>query len=144
MRNLKDFYCRLDEKVEHLEKTGYIFTHGYGANRIGNRDYIRLDNILEMMQIEVTRMNSTLKEHQDLLTNWEKDKTHPEYYKKEDERLSKIEDNLYKYYYENVYAILTSEEVDNIQKKINYNFMSDDFIKEVVNYLENEKLERVA
>lgn len=144
MRNLKDFYCRLDEKGEHLEQTGYIFTHGYGANRIGNRDYIRLDHIIDTMQIEVNKMNNTLKEHQELLTNWEQDKTHPEYYRKEDERLSKIEDNLYKYYYENVYAILTSEEVDTIQKKINYNFMSDDFIKEVVNYLENEKLERGA
>ena len=144
MKKLQNFYCRLDEKGEHLEQTGYIFTYGYGANGIGGRSYIRLDHIIDSMELEVNRMEKITKEHQELLDNWAQDKTHESYYINEDKKLSEIEDNLYKYYYENVYAVLTSKEVYNIQKKINYNFMSNDFIKEVINYLENIKLEKVA
>jgi hypothetical protein len=144
MRELKNYYCRLDEKGEHLENTGYIFTYGYGANGIGGRDYIRLDHIIENMQLEVNKINQIEKEHIELFKNWENDKTHEDYYIKEDKRLSDVEDNLYKYYYESVFAILTQEEVNQIQKKINYNFMSESFINEVIKYLTTNKLEKIS
>lgn len=144
MRELKNYYCRLDEKGEHLENTGKIFTHGYGANGIGGRDYIRLDHIIENMQIEVNRINQIEKEHNNLFKEWERDLNHNDYYAKEDKRLSDIEDNLYRYYYESVFAILTQDEVDSLQKIINYNFMSESFINEVIKYLTTTKLERVS
>lgn len=144
MKKLNQFYCRLDEKGEHLEINGYIFTYGYGANSIGGRDYIRLDHIVDNMRIEVKRYLESIKKHDKLLKDWEQDKTHNEYYAKEDEKLNILENNLYKYYYESVFAVLTKDEVDQIQKKINYNFMSEKFIDETIKYLENEKLERVA
>ena len=144
MRELKNYYCRLDEKGEHLENTGYIFTYGYGANGIGGRDYIRLDHIIENMQLEVNRINQIEKEHDNLLKEWKNDKTHEDYYIKEDKRLSDIENNLYKYYYEDVFAMLTQEEVNQIQKKINYNFMSESFINEVIKYLTTNKLEKIS
>lgn len=131
MKKLNQFYCRLDEKGEHLETNGYIFTYGYGANGIGGRDYIRLDHIIDNMRIEVNRYLESIKKHDELLKDWEQDKTH-------------LENNLYKYYYESVFAVLTKDEVDQIQKKINYDFMSEKFIDETIKYLENEKLERVA
>ena len=144
MRELKNYYCRLDEKGEHLENTGYIFTHGYGANGIGGRDYIRLDHIIEIMQLELEKINKTEKEHDNLLKDWERDLNHENYYTKEDKRLSDIEDNLYKSYYEDVFAMLTQEEVNQIQKKINYNFMSESFINEVIKYLTTNKLEKIS
>lgn len=144
MRELKNFYCRLDEKGGHLENTGYIFTYGYGANGIGGRDYIRLDHIIESMQLELNKINQIEKEHDNLLKEWERDLNHDNYYIKEDKRLSDIEDNLYKYYYESVFAMLTQEEVNQIQKKINYNFMSESFINEVIKYLTTNKLEKIS
>lgn len=144
MEKLRQFYCRLDKKGEHLEKTGYIFTYGYGANRIGNRDYIRLDHIIDTMYLEINKYNKTIEEHENLFKEWEEYKNHDDYYTNEDERLSKIEDNLYNYYYENVYAILTNEEVNEIQKRIGYDFMSVKFVEEMIAYLKNIKLERVA
>lgn len=144
MRELRNYYCRLDEKGEHLENTGYIFNYGYGANGIGGRDYIRLDHIIENMQLEVNRINQIEKEHDNLLKEWERDLNHENYYTKEDKRLSDIEDNLYKSYYENVFAMLTQEEVNQIQKKINYNFMSESFINEVIKYLTTNKLEKIS
>ena len=144
MRELKNYYCRLDEKGEHLENTGYIFTYGYGANGIGGRDYIRLDHIIENMQLELNKINQIEKEHDNLLKEWERDLNHDNYYIKEDKRLSDIEDNLYKYYYESVFAMLTQEEVNQIQNKINYNFMSESFINEVIKYLTTNKLEKIS
>lgn len=144
MKKLNQFYCRLDEKGEHLETNGYIFTYGYGANGIGGRDYIRLDHIIDNMRIEVNRYLESIKKHDEILKDWEQDKTHNEYYSKEDKKLNTLENNLYKYYYESVFAVLTKDEIDQIQKKINYDFMSEKFINETINYLENEKLERVA
>lgn len=144
MRELRNYYCRLDEKGEHFENTGYIFNYGYGANGIGGRDYIRLDHIIENMQLEVERINQIEKEHDNLLKEWERDLNHENYYTKEDKRLSDIEDNLYKSYYENVFAMLTQEEVTQIQKKINYNFMSESFINEVIKYLTTNKLEKIS
>ena len=144
MRKLRNYYCRLDEKGEHLENTGYIFTYGYGANGIGGRDYIRLDHIIENMQLEVNRINQIEKEHDNLLKEWERDLNHEDYYTKEDKRLSDIEDNLYKSYYESVFAILTQEEVNQIQKKIKYKFMSESFINEAIKYLTTNKLEKIS
>ena len=96
------------------------------------------------MRIEVNRYLECIKKHDEILKDWEQDKTHNEYYAKEDEKLDTLENNLYKYYYESVFAVLTKDEVETIQKKINYDFMSEKFIDETIKYLENEKLERVA
>ena len=103
---------------------GWTFRKYWLANGIGGRDYIRLDHIIENMQLELNKINQIEKEHDNLLKEWERDLNHDNYYIKEDKRLSDIEDNLYKYYYEDVFAMLTQEEVNQIQKKINYNFMS--------------------
>ena len=35
-------------------------------------------------------------------------------------------------------------EVNQIQKKINYNFMSESFINEVIKYLTTNKLEKIS
>lgn len=47
------------------------------------------------------------------------------------ERLSKNSNLIYNKYYDLVHSILNDEKIDKIQKKINYNFMSLDFINEL-------------
>lgn len=46
--------------------------------------------------------------------------------------LSNIQHKLYTEYYNLVHSLVSNEKVDEIQKKINYNFMSLDFINELV------------
>lgn len=48
------------------------------------------------------------------------------------EGLSNKSHDVYTKYYEIVHSLLSNEKIDEIQKKINYNFMSLDFINELV------------
>ncbi len=54
--------------------------------------------------------------------------------------LESKEDNLYKSYYDITHEILTNEEIDQIQKDINYNFMSNTFIDKMVELLESKEV----
>ena len=54
--------------------------------------------------------------------------------------LEKKENNLYKSYYDIVFSLLTIEEINKIQKQIEYNFMSDKFINKMVELLESKKV----
>lgn len=47
------------------------------------------------------------------------------------ERLSKNNNLIYSKYYDLVHSLLSNEKIDEIQKKINYNFMSLEFINKL-------------
>ncbi len=56
------------------------------------------------------------------------------------EKLEKLDSNIYKTYYDTIFTILTNEEVEQIQKSINYDFMSQTFISKMVELLENKEI----
>lgn len=140
MRTREDynnFYVKLDdERVNYLEEKGKIYTHGIGANDIGG-SYIRLDHVINNMEDMVTRYYQNNHKIDDLFKDYNKNR-------EEIEKLEKINDNLYKSYYNSAYAILTREEVEQIQKEIDYNFMSLSFTARLQDVLRCEKLGKVA
>lgn len=140
MRTREDynnFYVKLDdERVNYLEEKGKIYTHGIGANGIGG-SYIRLDHVISNMEDMVTRYYQNNHKIDDLFKDYNKNR-------EEIEKLEKINDNLYKSYYNSAYAILTREEVEQIQKEIDYNFMSLSFMARLQDVLRCEKLGKVA
>lgn len=56
------------------------------------------------------------------------------------QELKTLEQNIYKSYYDTIHVILTNEEVQKIQKSINYNFMSDLFINKMIELLESKEV----
>lgn len=132
-----NFYVKLDDKrVNYLEEKGKIYTHGIGANDIGG-SYIRLDHVINNMEDMVVRYYKITHEIDELFKDYDKNK-------KEIEILENRIDNLYKSYYNSAYAILTKNEVEQIQKEIGYNFMSLSFTVRLKDLLKYEKLGKVA
>jgi len=132
-----NFYVKLDdERVNYLEEKGKIYTHGIGANGIGG-SYARLDHVISNMESMVIRYDQNNYKIDELFKDYNKNK-------EEIERLEKINDNLYKSYYNSAYAILTKDEVEQIQKEIDYNFMSLSFTVRLQDILRCEKLGKVA
>ncbi len=140
MRTREDynnFYVKLDdERVNYLEEKGKIYTHGIGANGIGG-SYVRLDHVISNMEAMTIRYDQNNYKIDELFKDYNKNK-------EEIKRLEKINDNLYRSYYNSVYAILTKDEVEQIQKEIDYNFMSLSFTVSLQDILRCEKLEKVA
>lgn len=75
-----------------------------------------------------------------ILKDWEQDREHTKYYNKKFIDLENAIDILYRYYYEDIHAILTNEEINQIQREINYNFMSDKFYNKMVEKLESKEV----
>ena len=107
-----------------------------GANGIGG-EYIKLDQMIksiEEMAITYQKNNCIIDE---LFKDYDKNK-------QEIERLEKYIDNSYDSYYNIVHSILTNEEIDQIQKEIEYKFMSLSFTSRLKDLLKYEKLGKVA
>lgn len=133
MRNFRDYYLKIDEKTKQLEMKGKIYTHGIGANGIGG-EYVNLQNVLDNLTNLIVDYQQTNYLIDELFKNFDKNKN-------KIEELEKIQDNRYKSYYNSVYSILTREEVNKIQKEIDYNFMSLSFKARLEDVLKFEKLE---
>ena len=132
-----NFYLKLDNNnINKLEESGKIYTHGIGANGIGG-EYIRLDHVISNMENMAIRYDQNNYKIDELFKDYNKNK-------EEIEKLEKINDNLYKSYYNSAYAILTKNEVEQIQKEIDYNFMSLSFTVRLKDLLKYEKLGKVA
>lgn len=134
MRNFRDYYLKIDEKTKQLEMKGKIYPHGIGANGIGG-DYVNLQNVVDNLTNLIVDYQQTNYLIDELFKNFDENKN-------KIEELEKIQDNRYKSYYNSVYSILTREEVNKIQKEINYNFMSLSFKVRLEDILKFEKLER--
>lgn len=133
--NFKNYYLKLDNKTKQLEMNGKIYSHGIGANDIGG-EYINLQNVINNLIDLVRAYQKTNCLIDELFNNYNDNKV------KIDE-LEKIQSNRYQSYYNGVYSILTQDEVNKIQKEINYNFMSLSFTTRLESILKYEKLERV-
>lgn len=98
--------------------------------------YNTLTNLIELEE-------KTLKEHQETINKWtytidNKELTSEEankIYSPICEEYHNMHDTLYTQYYNLVHSLITNDIADEIQKKINYNFMSIDFINELKNYI---------
>lgn len=132
-----NFYLKLDNNnINKLEESGKIYTHGIGANGIGG-EYIRLDHVISNMENMTIRYDQNNYKIDELFKDYNKNK-------EEIEKLEKINDNLYESYYNSAYAILTKDEVEQIQKEIEYNFMSLSFTVRLKDLLKYEKLGKAA
>lgn len=133
--NLKNYYLKLDENTKQLEEKGKIYTHGIGSNGIGG-EYVNLQNVINNLINLVIDYQKDSILIDELFNNYTENKI-------KIEELEKIQDNRYKSYYNGVYAILTKNEVEKIQKEINFNFMSLSFTARLTNTLKYEKLGKV-
>ena len=98
---------------------------------------IKINDILALIKAYIDQRKKYEEKQDKLLKDWEQDQKHTEYYNKKFIDLENAIDILYKYYYEDVHAILSDEEINQIQKEINYNFMSDKFYIKIIEKLEN-------
>ena len=132
-----NFYLKLDNNnINKLEENGKIYTHGIGANGIGG-EYIRLDHMITSIEevAKTYQKNNCIID--ELFKDYDKNK-------EEIERLESYNDNSYDSYYNIVHSILTNEEIEQIQKEIEYNFMSLSFTSRLEDLLKYEKLRKVA
>ena len=134
--NFKNFYLKIDNKTNQLEESGIIYTHGIGANGIGG-EYVNLQNVIDNLTNLIIDYQQTNYLIDELFEDYNKNK-------QQIEKLEKIQDNRYKSYYNGIYAILTCEEVNKIQKEIDYNFMSLSFKARLEDVLKYEKLKKVS
>lgn len=112
----------------------------YNLNLNDDRFSLLLTNAVALTKSIIEYRNKLEKEQDSLCNNWENDKNHVDYYNKKYLELEDKINNLYNDYYKIVYAILTKEEIDKIQKEIHYNFMSEKFYNKMVELLESKEV----
>lgn len=101
---------------------------------------MRNENIKEKLTVLVNLENELLELEQRFINKWTETIDNKKMSSNEAnnifgdvvEGLIKKNNLVYSKYYDLVHSILTNEKIDEIQKKINYNFMSLDFINELV------------
>lgn len=122
-------YMIFEDKEINAIKPHYFVTYGM-ANccRFG---HIAVKNLVDTLKLVLERLQETKAN----ITEASNDKN-IEAVKK----LEKIEQNSYSAYYQAIFTILTKEEVHSIQKKIGYNFVSDEFYNEFKKYIESKEV----
>lgn len=98
--------------------------------------YNTLTNLIELEE-------KTLKEHQETINKWTYTIDNKELSSDEAnevfspicEHYHNIHDSLYTQYYNLVHSLITNEVIDEIQKKIDYDFMSVKFVNELIKYI---------
>lgn len=143
---INEMYLIFDKNNELVEN--YITT--FGQAQCNSYGCISLKNEINCLRNLIAIRKETEKEIDILLNKWEQAESKvnqtlnniitlapykKSFYSKKYKELSKKESNLYTSYHNTVHAILTNEEVSEIQKQINYNFMSDLFIDEMIKIL---------
>lgn len=150
---INKMYLIFDKNNELVKN--YITTSGLAqCNLYG---CISLKREIELLKELVQHKKENDKEIDILLNKWEQAETKDNlkdinnillgcpikkksFYTEKFQELENIEQNIYKSYYDTVHVILKSEEVEIIQKSINYDFMSDLFINKMVELLESKEV----
>ena len=120
-----DFNIKLNnnfigEKYIKIDDNGHLIHQEAKENEKG----IKINDIIALIKAYIDQMKKYEEKQEQLLKDWEQDQEHTKEYNKKYIDLENAIDILYKYYYENVHAILTTVEINEIQREINYNFMS--------------------
>ncbi len=150
---INEMYLIFNENNEIKEH--YITTFGQAqCNLYG---CISLKQEINLLKELVQHKNENDKEIDILLKKWEQSETKENlkdidnillgcpikkksFYTDKFQELENIEQKIYRSYYDTVHVILTNEEVQKIQKSINYNFMSDLFINKMIELLESKEV----
>lgn len=101
-----------------------------------NNNYNILKNLIELEE-------RTLKQHQETINAWTNSIDNKELTSEEANKIyspiceeyHNMHDTLYTQYYNLVHTLIANDIVDEIQKKIDYDFMSIKFINELINYI---------
>ncbi len=134
-----DFNIKLNNdvignKIIKIDDKGHLINQEVKENEKG----IKINDIIALIKAYLDQMKKYEEKENQLLKEWEQDQKNTKYYNKKFISLENAIDILYKYYYEDVHAILTIDEINKIQKEINYNFMSDKFYNKMIELLESK------
>lgn len=150
---INKMYLIFDKNNELVKN--YITTSGLAqCNLYG---CISLEKEIELLRELIQHKKENDKEIDILLNKWEQAETKENlkdinnillgcpikkksFYTEKFQELENIEQNIYKSYYDTVHVILKSEEVQEIQKSINYDFMSNLFINKMIELLESKEV----
>lgn len=153
MVNINKMYMIFDKNNELVKN--HITTFGLAqCNRYG---CISLKQEIESLKELLQHKNENDKEIDILLNKWQQSETKENlqdinnillgcpikkksFYTEKFKELETIEQNIYKSYYDTVHVILTNDEVQKIQKSINYDFMSNLFINKMIELLESKEV----
>lgn len=102
-----------------------------------------MKNIYNILTNLIELEERTLKQNQETLNAWTNSIDNKELTSEEANKIygpiceeyHNMLDTLYTQYYNLVHTLITNDIVDEIQKKINYDFMSIKFINELINYI---------
>ncbi len=131
---INEMYLIFNEKNELVKN--YITTFGQAqCNLYG---CISLKREIELLKELVQHKKDIDKEMDILLEKWKQSNIIS--YAEKFKELETIEQNVYKSYYNIVNAILTIDEIQKIQKSINYDFMSELFIDKMIELLESKEV----
>lgn len=135
-----DFNIKLNNdvignKIIKINDKGHLINQETKENKKG----IKINDIIALIKAYLDQMKKYEEKENQLLKEWEQDQKNTEYYNKKFISLENAIDILYKYYYEDVHAILTIDEINKIQKEIHYNFMSDKFYNKMIELLESKE-----
>lgn len=126
----------IGNKIIKMDNNGHLIHQE--AKEYG--EGLTINNIIALIKAYIDQMKKYETKLNQLLEEWKQDQKNTEFYNKKFISLENSIDILYKYYYEDVHAILTIEEINKIQKEINYNFMSDEFYNKMIELLESKEV----
>lgn len=129
---------KLNDAWVKIDSNGNLQNGFYFDIDINKEPSILLTDVIALIKVLFKKRNQLEKEQDKICKLWEKDKNNTSYYNNEFLKLEHKIDELYKYYYDDVHAILTKDEVNQIQKEINYNFMSEKFYNKMIELLESK------
>ena len=147
---IKEMYLMFDKNNE-LKKG----VTPYGQASCNLNGCICIASLIETLKGLVKKHEKTEKDIDILLNKWEQAETSQKetlgnmitlkpykksFYSEKYKEYSTIENNLYISYHNIIHAILTDDEIHTIQKKINYNFMSNLFINKMTELLESKEV----
>lgn len=131
---INNMYLIFNERNELVKN--YVTTFGQAHNSLYG--CISLKREIELLKELVQHKKEIDKETDILLEKWKQ--TNINSYAEKFKELETIEQNIYKSYYTIVNAILTIDEIQKIQKSINYDFMSELFINKMIELLESKEV----
>lgn len=136
-----DFSIKLNnsfigEKYIKIDSNGHLIHQEAKKNEKG----IKINDIIALIKAYIDQMKKYEEKQDQLLKDWQQNQKYTKEYNKKYIDLENAIDILYKYYYEDVHAILTIAEINEIQREINYNFMSEKFYDKLIELLERKEV----
>lgn len=151
---IEEMYLRFNEEKEPVKG---IMTFGNACCYPGH-DVIAVKSLIDTIKGILKSHEEVEQDIDKILKEWEKSEsdhriaqsvqevlthstvTNKSYYSEKFKEFEELENNLYLSYYRLVHTILENDEVQEINKKIGYNFVSNEFINNMIIFLENKEV----